>query len=89
MRFCLTMPRLLQRMMLKKRWLPPRKAVELDESLAEAHTSLANALVLNQQFSASVPEFQRAIELNPNYATAHHWYGEELQNEGRFDEARG
>ncbi len=64
-----------------------RKAVELDESLAEAHTSLANALVLNLQFSASVPEFQRAIELNPNYATAHHWYGEELQNEGRFDEA--
>ena len=61
-----------------------RKAVELDESLAEAHISLANALVLNQQFSASVPEFQRAIELNPNYATAHHWYGEELQNEGRL-----
>jgi TolB-like protein/Flp pilus assembly protein TadD len=53
-----------------------RKAVELDESLAEAHTSLANALVLNLQFSASVPEFQRAIELNPNYAT-----------DGRFDEA--
>jgi len=42
---------------------------------------------LNLQFSASLPEFQRAIELNPNYATAHHWYGEELQNEGRFDEA--
>jgi TolB-like protein/Flp pilus assembly protein TadD len=64
-----------------------RKAVELDESLAEAHTSLANALVLNLQFSASVPEFQRAIELNPNYATAHHWFGEVLQNDGRFDEA--
>ena len=64
-----------------------RKAVELDDSLAEAHTSLANALVLNLQYSASVPEFQRAIELNPNYATAHHWYGEVLQNEGRFDEA--
>ena len=64
-----------------------RKAVELDESLAEAHTSLANALVLNLHYSASVPEFQRAIELNPNYATAHHWYGEVLQNEGRFDEA--
>src|SRR6267142_2506509 len=64
-----------------------RKAVELDASLAEAHTSLANALVLNLQFSASVPEFQRAIELNPNYATAHHWYGEELQNEGQSDEA--
>jgi TolB-like protein/class 3 adenylate cyclase/Flp pilus assembly protein TadD len=64
-----------------------RKAVELDESLAEAHTSLANALVLNLQFSASVPEFQRALELNPNYATAHHWYGELLQNDGRFEEA--
>jgi tetratricopeptide (TPR) repeat protein len=34
-----------------------------------------------------VPEFQPAIELNPNYATAHHWYGEQLQNDGRFDEA--
>ena len=64
-----------------------RKAVELDASLAEAHTSLANALVLNLQFSASLPEFQRGIELNPNYATAHHWYGEQLQNDGRFDEA--
>jgi tetratricopeptide (TPR) repeat protein len=64
-----------------------RKAVELDESLAEAHTSLANALVLDLQFSASIPEFQRAIELNPNYATAHQWYGEVLENEGRFAEA--
>ena len=63
-----------------------RKAVELDESLSEAHTSLANALVLNMQYAASLPEFQRAIELNPNYATAHHWYGEALQGEGRFDE---
>jgi TolB-like protein/class 3 adenylate cyclase/Flp pilus assembly protein TadD len=71
----------------QKALVAARKAVELDESLAEAHTSLANALVLNLQFSASVPEFQRAIELNPNYATAHHWYGEELQGEGRFDEA--
>ena len=87
MQFCLTMPPLLQRMMLEKALAAARKAVELDESLAEAHTSLANALVLNLQFSASLPEFQRAIELNPNYATAHHWYGEELQNEGRFDEA--
>jgi TolB-like protein/Flp pilus assembly protein TadD len=63
-----------------------RKAVELDQSLSEAHTSLANALVLNLQYSASISEFQRAIELNPNYATAHHWYGEALQGEGRFDE---
>ena len=63
------------------------KAVKLDDSLAEAHTSLGNALVLNLQFSDAVPEFQRAIELNPNYATAHHWYGELLQNDGRIDEA--
>jgi TolB-like protein/Flp pilus assembly protein TadD len=63
------------------------KAVKLDDSLAEAHTSLANALVLNLQFSDAAPEFQRAIELNPNYATAHHWYGELLQNDGRVDEA--
>jgi len=63
------------------------KAVKLDDSLAEAHTSLANALVLNLQFSDAAPEFQRAIELNPNYATAHHWYGELLQNDGRIDEA--
>ena len=43
--------------------------MKLDDTLAEAHTSLANALVLNLQFSDAVPEFQRAIELNPNYAT--------------------
>ncbi len=63
-----------------------RKAVQLDDTLSEAHTSLANALVLNMQYAAALPEFQRAIELNPNYATAHHWYGEALQGEGRFDE---
>ena len=63
-----------------------RKAVQLDDSLSEAHTSLANALVLNMQYAAALPEFQRAIELNPNYATAHHWYGEALQGEGHFDQ---
>ena len=40
-----------------------------------------------RRISASLPEFQRGIELNPNYATAHHWYGEQLQNDGRFYEA--
>jgi TolB-like protein/Flp pilus assembly protein TadD len=64
-----------------------RKAVELDDSLAEAHTSLANALVMNVQLAASEPEFQRALSLNPNYATAHQWYGECLQGEGRVTEA--
>jgi TolB-like protein len=64
-----------------------RKAVELDDSLAEAHTSLANALLFNVQLAAAEPEFRRALELNPNYATAHQWYGECLQGEGRFVEA--
>ena len=64
-----------------------RKALELDDTLAEAHTSLANAMVMNVQLVASEPEFRRAIELNPNYATAHQWYGECLQGEGRFAEA--
>jgi TolB-like protein/Tfp pilus assembly protein PilF len=64
-----------------------RKAVELDDSLAEAHTSLANALLFNVQLAAAEPEFRRALELNPNYATARQWYGECLQGEGRFVEA--
>jgi serine/threonine-protein kinase len=64
-----------------------RKAVELDDSLAEAHTSLANALLFNVQLAAAEPEFRRALELNPNYATAHQWYGECLQGEGRLAEA--
>jgi TolB-like protein/Flp pilus assembly protein TadD len=64
------------------------KALELDDTLAEAHTSLANVLsVYDWDFAASDREFQRAIKLNPNYATAHHWYGESLGVTKRFDEA--
>jgi tetratricopeptide (TPR) repeat protein len=44
-------------------------------------------LVDDLQFAAAEKEFKRAIELNPNYATAHQWYGESLQAQGRFDEA--
>lgn len=66
-----------------------RKAIELDDTSAEAHTSLANALWLDDfDFSESGKEFQRAIELNPNYATAHHWYGNNLlASLGRFAQA--
>jgi TolB-like protein/Tfp pilus assembly protein PilF len=63
------------------------KALELDDTLAEAHTSLAG--VLNDydfDFEQSLKEFERAIQLNPNYATAHHWYGELLGVTGRFNE---
>jgi adenylate cyclase len=64
-----------------------RKAVELDDTLGEAHTSLARALASNLQLSAAMSEFKRAIELNPNYATAHQWFGECLQSQGRVEEA--
>ncbi len=63
------------------------KAVELDDSLAEARTSLARALASDLQLSAAMSEFKRAIELNPSYATAHQWFGECLQSQGRVEEA--
>jgi TolB-like protein/Flp pilus assembly protein TadD len=63
-----------------------RKAVQLDDTLAEAHASLARALASNLQLAVATSEFNRAIELNPNYATAHQWFGECLQSQGRFDE---
>jgi TolB-like protein/Tfp pilus assembly protein PilF len=64
-----------------------RKAVELDETLCEAHTSLARAMASDLQLSAAMPEFKRALELNPNYATAHQWFGEYLQSQGHLEEA--
>jgi len=63
------------------------KAVELDDSSAEAHTSLASSLVTNWDWDGSEREFRRALELNPNYATAHHWYGLLLMKKGKLDEA--
>jgi TolB-like protein/Tfp pilus assembly protein PilF len=65
-----------------------KKALELDDTLAEAHTSLAS--VLNDydfDFEQSLKEFERAIQLNPNYATAHHWYSSNLVALGQFDRA--
>jgi TolB-like protein/DNA-binding winged helix-turn-helix (wHTH) protein/Tfp pilus assembly protein PilF len=64
------------------------KALQLDEGLAEAHTSLA--LITENydwDWQTAEKEYLRAIELNPNYATAHHWYAEYLTWVGRFDEA--
>jgi TolB-like protein/Flp pilus assembly protein TadD len=64
-----------------------RKGVELDDTLGEAHTSLARALASDLQLSPAMSEFKRAIELNPNYATAHQWFGECLQSQGHLEEA--
>jgi tetratricopeptide (TPR) repeat protein len=66
-----------------------KRALEIDDTLAEAHTSLASALLrYDWNFAESNREFQRAIELNPTYATAHQWYGHHyLAATGRFDEA--
>ena len=51
------------------------KALALDDSLAEAHASMGLVFYCYFEGAESVKEFERAIELNPNYATAHHWYG--------------
>jgi TolB-like protein/DNA-binding winged helix-turn-helix (wHTH) protein/Tfp pilus assembly protein PilF len=64
------------------------KAVQLDDNLAEAHTSLALiAQNYDWDWKTSEEQYLRAIELDPNYATAHHWYAELLVMLGRFDEA--
>ncbi|HEU0048518.1 MAG TPA: winged helix-turn-helix domain-containing protein [Nitrososphaera sp.] len=63
------------------------KALQLDDTLAEAHTSLAHLLRREWNWSVAEKEFKRAIELNPNYATAHHWYSTYLIMMARFDEA--
>ena len=63
------------------------KALQLDDSLAEAHTSLAFVSYLfDTDFERAEIEFKRALELNPNYATAHQWYADYLSTAGR-DEA--
>jgi tetratricopeptide (TPR) repeat protein len=64
------------------------RALEIDDKLVEAHASLA---VIAQNYdwdwNEAEKEYQRSIELDPNYATAHHWYAEYLSLLGRFDDA--
>src|SRR6266702_2021808 len=67
-----------------------RKALEFDDTLAEAHTSLGQFLLFyDLDFAGSTREFERALSLDPNYATAHHWYGGggPLLALGQFDRA--
>lgn len=64
------------------------RALQLDNSLAEAHASLALIKEnYDYDWAGSEEEFRRAIQLNPQYATAHQWYAEFLSWQGRFQEA--
>ena len=63
------------------------RALQIDDSLAEAHTSSAGVHLFNWQWAQAEEEFRRAISLNDNYATAHHWYSLFLRVEGRLDDA--
>lgn len=66
-----------------------RKALDIDDSLAEAHASLGFARYqYDWDWSGAEGEFRRAVELSPSYATAHQWYAEFLTATGRFDEAQ-
>ncbi|MCA1627021.1 MAG: tetratricopeptide repeat protein, partial [Acidobacteria bacterium] len=64
------------------------KAVELDDTLAEAHVSLAFIKFhYERDWAGAEQQFRRAIDLNPNYPTAHHWYAFNLSAAGRHEEA--
>ena len=64
------------------------KAVEVDDELSEAHASLALVKAYQERDAEGAErEFRRAVELNPSYATAHHWYSDFLAATGRADEA--
>jgi tetratricopeptide (TPR) repeat protein len=65
-----------------------QKALDLDSELAEAHNSLAEMLYrFNRDWAGAEREFRRALELNPNYAPAHHWYSMYLAFVGRKQQA--
>ena len=65
-----------------------RRALELDATLGEAYASLAMvSMNYDWDWPAAEQEFRKAIELNPNYANAHHWYADYLSAVGRHQEA--
>jgi TolB-like protein/Flp pilus assembly protein TadD len=63
------------------------RALQIDDSLAEAHASSALTYQFMWQWAQAEQEFRRAISLNDNYATGHHWYCAYLEVKGRFDDA--
>jgi serine/threonine protein kinase/tetratricopeptide (TPR) repeat protein len=65
-----------------------RKAIDLDDTLAEAHASLAWSLfIYDWDWDGAAKEFRRAIELDPRYAAAHQWYAFMLASQGKFEDA--
>jgi tetratricopeptide (TPR) repeat protein len=65
-----------------------RRALELDDGLAEAHAVMASVRkVCDWDWAGAQAGYRRALELNPNYATAHHWYADFLSAMGRCEEA--
>jgi serine/threonine-protein kinase len=65
-----------------------RKALALDDSLAEAHASLAWAtFIYDWNWSTAAREFGRAMDVDPRYASAHQWYSFFLASQGRLDDA--
>jgi TolB-like protein/Tfp pilus assembly protein PilF len=72
--------------------LPPartaaKKALELDDSLAEAHASLGLLATIELDLERALSELQRAVQLKPNYATGHHWLALAYMTLARFDPA--
>ena len=63
------------------------KAVEIDDSISEAHTSLAQAMELDWDWKRAEREYKQALALNPGYATAHQWFSAFLSNMGRREMA--
>jgi serine/threonine protein kinase/Tfp pilus assembly protein PilF len=63
------------------------RAIAIDDKLAEAHASLGQVNKQSWQWMEAEREYKIAIELNPNYATAYHWYSLLLRGLGRFDES--
>jgi serine/threonine protein kinase/tetratricopeptide (TPR) repeat protein len=64
-----------------------KKALELDDSIAEVHLNSATLNGSEGDFAGAENEFRRSIELNPNYATAHQWYAALLSDLGRHEQA--
>ena len=77
-----------QKHMYQKAREAAQRALKIDAKLAEAHTSLAILIMLDEwDWERSATAFKRALRLNPKYGTAHHWYSQWLLYQGRLEES--